>query len=106
MVICNAMGWIIIDYSKPHARFTFVIFTALIAIGYVVLWFYWNGRNWARVLVLLNSVVTIFNLRYWNSPPAGLLTTPNRFMIAVEAALGCFLLFWLNTRDVRKFFTH
>ena len=67
MVICNAMGWIIIDYSKPHARFTFVIFTALIAIGYVVLWFYWNGRNWARVLVLLNSVVTIFNLRYWNS---------------------------------------
>jgi hypothetical protein len=104
MAICNAMGWFIIDYTKPHARSAFVIFTVIIFVGYLVLWSYWNGRNWARILVLIESVVTIFNLHYWNASFATLLKAPNRIMIASEAVLGIFLLFWLNTSTVRAFF--
>jgi hypothetical protein len=99
MSITNAMGWAIIDWSKPNAPVTFVIFTIIIVTGYVVLWFYWQGRNWARILVLLNSLLALHNLRYWN-----LHGVAERVMLGAEAALAIFLLYWLNTRRVREFF--
>jgi phosphatidylserine synthase len=99
MVVCNAMGWAIIDWSKPHAAATFIGLTILIVIGYVFIWFYWRGRNWARIAVLLTSILSIYNLRYWNHSNMTM-----HIMIASEAAMGVFLLYWLNTRPVRMFF--
>ena len=99
MCICNAMGWFIIEWDKPHALAEFVVFTILILIGYVFLWFYWKGRNWARIAVLLTSVLTIYNLRYWHHSNAS-----GQLMIASEALLGAFLLYWLNTAAVREYF--
>jgi hypothetical protein len=104
MALCNSMGWFIIDYTAPHARGTFIIFTVLILAGYLVLWGYWRGRNWARILVLITSVVTILNMRGWNSRSATILKTPSRVMISCEFVLGVFLLVWLNTPSVRAFF--
>jgi hypothetical protein len=99
MSITNAMGWAIIDWSKPTAHATFIVFTFMIAIGYMVIWFYWRGRNWARILVLLNSFVCLYNLRYWSHPGVA-----RHIMIAAEAALAIFLLCWLNTRTVKEYF--
>ena len=45
MALCNSRGWFIIDYTAPHARGTFIIFTLMILLGYLVLWGYWRGRN-------------------------------------------------------------
>jgi glucose-6-phosphate-specific signal transduction histidine kinase len=104
MAACNFMGWVIIDYSAPHARLTLLIFSVIILVGYVVLWAYWSGRNWARILVLISSVVAISNLRFWNSPSTALLETPDRVMLAFEFVLGVFLLFWLNTTGIHAFF--
>jgi hypothetical protein len=99
MSITNAMGWAVIDWSKPHAHAIFVIFTVIIAINYVVIWFYWKGRNWARILVLLTSLLCLYNLRHWNhSGIAG------RVMIGAEAILAIFLLYWLNTLTLRAFY--
>jgi len=100
MSICNAMGWLIIDWTKPHARFTFALFTCLILLGYVFIWFYWKGRNWARIAVLLTSVFTVLNLLSLNRG-----NFVNKVMIISEAFLGIFLLWWLNTGTVRRFFT-
>jgi len=99
MAITNAMGWAIIDWSKPDAARILATNTVLIAIGYVVLWFYWKGKNWARVLVLLGSLLSIFNLFLWRQ--AGII---ERVMLALEAAIAFFLLYWLNTGKVRAFF--
>jgi hypothetical protein len=99
MSITNAMGWLIVDWSKPKALVTFITFTTLIVIGYLVIWFYWRGRNWARILVLLTSLLCLYNLRRWSH--SGLL---ERFMVGAEAILAIFLLYWLNTRKVREFF--
>jgi hypothetical protein len=99
MSITNAMGWAIIDWSKPHAFTTFFFFTDFIVIGYAVLWFYWQGRNWARILVLLTSLQCLYNLRHWDH--GGIV---ERVMIGSEAVLAVFLLYWLNTRAVRAFF--
>jgi hypothetical protein len=99
MSITNAMGWAIIDWSKPSAHRTFLIFTVMIAIGYLVIWFYWNGRNWARILVILTSLLSLFNLHLWSHSG-----TVERVMIAAEAILAIYLLYWLNTPRVRAFF--
>jgi hypothetical protein len=104
MATCNALGWIIIDYRAPHALRTLVFFTVLIVIGYGVLWHYFQGKNWARILVLLNSVLAVFNLRYWNPRSPNLLKSPTRVMLLAECVLAIFLLIWLNTPAVRSFF--
>ena len=93
------MGWAIIDWSIPRANVIFVMFTVTIAIGYLVIWFYWKGRNWARILVILTSLLSLYNLRHWNH--SGIV---ERVMIGAKAILGIFLLYWLNTPNVRAFF--
>jgi len=99
MSITNAMGWAIIDWSKPNARVIFFTFTIMIFIGYIVIWFYWKGRNWARILVLLISLLSLYNLHDWTRSG-----TMPRIMIGTEAILAVFLLYWLNTRQIRTFF--
>jgi hypothetical protein len=99
MSICNAMGWFIIDWSSHGARLTFGVYTVLILIGYFFIWFYWKGRNWARIAVLLTSVLTIFNLFFLRHG-----NFVNKAMILSEALLGLFFLWWLNTATVRTFF--
>jgi len=101
MSITNAMGWAIIDWSMPKAQILFIIFTISIFIGYIVIWFYWKGRNWARILVLPASLISLYNLRDWNHGGA-----MARIMIGTEAILAVFLLYWLNTRPIRAFFTN
>ena len=70
-----------------------------IFIGYIVIWFYWKGRNWARILVLLTSLLSLYNLHDWTRSG-----TMPRIMIGTEAILAVFLLYWLNTRQIRTFF--
>jgi hypothetical protein len=99
MSITNAVGWAIIDWSRPDAKLVFAVFTVTILIGYVVIWFYWRGKNWARILVLLTSLLCFYNLHTWTRD-----ALPARIMISAEALLAVFLLYWLNTRAVREFF--
>ena len=100
MSVCNTMGWFIVDWTKPHAGFIFTIFTILIVAGYVFVWFYWKGRNWARIAVLLTSILGVFNLRYFSRG-----NSTSKVMVVSEALLGIFLLWWLNTQSVRAYFT-
>ena len=99
MSLTNALGWLTVDWSKPHAAATFWLFTIFILVGYLVIWFYWRGRNWARILVLLTSLLCLYNLRYFFR--AGII---ERVMIGSEAVLAVFLLFWLNSTNVKLFF--
>jgi len=99
MSVTNAMGWLIVDWSKSNAATTLVLFTIFILAGYLVIWLYWKGHNSARILVLLTSLLCLYNLRFLSR--AGF---TERVMIGAEALLAVFLLFWLNTRDVRLFF--
>ena len=76
MAFCNALGWIVIDYHSPHSLTTFVIFTVVILIGYWVLWHYYQGKNWTRILVLLNCLVSIVGVLRWNPRSPTLLKVP------------------------------
>ncbi len=71
----------------------------------LLLWHYWKGRNWARILVLLWSFavaakeISILIDREGDLP--SLMSQPVRFSHAV---LAIFLLYFLNTRPVRAWF--
>jgi len=104
MSLTNAMGWMMLDWGAPHAKTRFVVYTIVILLGYVFVWFYWQGRNWARISDLLCSALAVVNLAAWNTTKAGTVPQLRHVMIACEAALGLFLLYWLNTSVARQYF--
>jgi len=107
MALCNAMIWATIKPGRPpYSQRMLVFFTFMICVGYFFIWFYWQGRNWARISVLLVSFASIPNLLNWNrvSLSPALLTTPAHILLATRAILGAALLYWLNTRPVVEFF--
>jgi O-antigen/teichoic acid export membrane protein len=76
-----------------------VIFGFIAAVSFVVIWFFWRGRNWARWLVLATSVLALLNVLL--IPSSNLAA---QFLIGVEAAVAVWLLYWLNTEDVSRYF--
>jgi len=94
MCALNPTGFLFID----DLGVSLIAFT--VVVGYLVLWNFWEGRNWARQLVLLTSVLTLFNLFMLRgaSPLQGA-------VLVMETILGGFLLYWLNTEAVRAYFT-
>jgi hypothetical protein len=102
MAILNVLGYATMadPVRRPAdlaVRFIFV--TVFVLVGYVVLWFYWRGRNWARWLVMLSCL-----LCFWNLRGLGHRSLVVQAMIEAEALLSAFLLYWLNTAAARTFF--
>ena len=84
------------------ARLVEVFITSLIiGLSYVVLWHYWKGKNWARIVVLIGSVMALLNLVALPSA-----STLQMGALVLRALLGGFLLVWLNRSPVREFFRH
>lgn len=75
--------------------------TTFILAGYFVLLFYWKGRNWARILVILTSLLSVYNLILLRKQHVVLL----KAVIICEAILGIYLIYWLNTAEAKNFFT-
>ena len=109
MVALNITAWILQYRPHPAHRvplhtFTVVLFTlALVGIrigAFVCIFYYVRGRNWARIAVLLTSVLAILGLFRLNHE-----ATVDLISAAAWGILGIFFLYWLNTRPVREFFT-
>jgi hypothetical protein len=107
MVALSTLGWSTVDWnhlrSFPHASVSFPVFVVIVVVmktcSFICIWYFYQGRNWARVAVLLTSVWTLYNLR--------LLARGNlacRVVIASQGLLGLFFLYWLNTPGIRRFF--
>jgi len=94
-------GYWFVPRGAERVRISIVSDAIFILFGYRVLFFYWRGRNWARILVLLTSLLSIFNLFLLSRPHA----FPRQAVIVGEAVLGVFLIYWLNTREAKEFFT-
>jgi heme/copper-type cytochrome/quinol oxidase subunit 4 len=106
MVVLNIIPWIL-QYWLPlshHVRFLNVVLLTLISvifriIAFICIFYYAKGRNWARTLVLIVSVLTLFGLfRLQRELPI------QRVNALAWALLGIFFLYWLNTKPIRAFF--
>lgn len=99
MCIFNLAAYVFVDPKSPYLAIGLAVGTTIVILSFVILWHYWNGKNWARVLVMITSLVSILNLlgiRNHNMAQATL--------IVLEAALGVYLLWWLNVREVKSYF--
>jgi drug/metabolite transporter (DMT)-like permease len=105
MVALVVAGWLRGNYWPPRTQpahlhtFTIVLVLVVRITAFVCIFYYAQGRNWARIVVLATSVLMILSLiqlRHENA--LGQVTG------AFAALLGVFFLFWLNTRSVREFF--
>ena len=99
MALLNLTGLLMVDASGVDPTFSWAWVILMMTAGYGVLWFFWAGRNWARWLVQLTSVLAILNL--WLLPSLSLTL---QVVLVVEGALGAYLLYWLNTAPLRSFF--
>ncbi len=99
MCIMNVAGFIFVDSSSDSIFMDYIVMGVICIITFFVLWFYWQGKNWARILVLLTSILALFNLIAL--PGANLLVAS---LLIIEAAFAAFMLWWLNTQQVRAYF--
>lgn len=75
----------------------------LIVIGsYLVLWFFWKGRNWARISVLVVSVISVINFLSLIHPYGNVIVYDS--IVIAWGLVGSFLLYWLNLAEVREWF--
>jgi hypothetical protein len=87
-------------YNPEGNPLVFVsLYSPLAAASFALTWYYWRGRNWARWLVLWWSTGFLFNLRLLGS-----LTPWQEAVTIAGAAFGGWMLYWLNTKQVREYF--
>jgi hypothetical protein len=91
--------------SVRRARyFAATLWTEILIViaGYVVLWYCWKGKNWARNAVCVVSVLSIINLISLLHPHGNVIVFDS--IVLAWAIPGIFLLYWLNLPDVRDWF--
>lgn len=99
MGILNLTGFFTLTWAS---RSVVVATLSCVLVSYVLLWFFWNGSNWARLLVLFLSVVAVLDLFTLIRPPGNVVLYDAG--VIAWALLGLFSLYWLNRADVREWF--
>jgi hypothetical protein len=87
-----------VDSSKGDLIIQIEWRVLFVAIWYILLWYYWQGRNWTRSLLLIFSFLSILLLVVYGWDKS-LVSSINLFL----ALLGAFLLVWLNLKPVKIF---
>ena len=95
-----AVFWDLQAQPAAFAVFVLAATTFVIAIGYVVLWYYYNGWKWARVAVMLTSFVILLN-NYW---AIGHVNSILKVVDIAQMLLAVFLLVWLNLSKAKAYF--
>jgi hypothetical protein len=79
---------------------TKAIVLAYAVIGWAVLYYFWTGRNWARILIMIQSAFLLLNALMASRVSHEVYL----YMIAL-AGVGIFLLFYLNRPEIRAWFS-
>ena len=91
--------------SIKRTRFflaTLVIEIMVVFASYVVLWFFWKGKNWARLCVLVVSVMSIVNFFSLVYPHGNVFVFDS--IVIGWGVVGLYLLHWLNRPDIKQWF--
>ena len=94
----------VVTVSRAHRFFvaTLAAEILIVLISCLVLWFFWKGKNGARLFVLVVSVGSIINLLALIHPYGNVVVYDS--ILIAWALVGFFLLYWLNLADVREWF--
>ena len=106
MCLTNFCGFFLIPWKLRSAPVLFVFYSIVIAAGYVVLYFFWTGRNWARWMVLLTCILCFWNVWRLRVPVAAKYYSPVRApMVLAEGLIAIYLVVYLNTPQAKAFFS-
>lgn len=88
-------------------RFRFFAATLVVEIfvaltSYAILWFFWKGKNWARLCVLAMSVISILNFFALLYPKGNVFVFDS--IVIGWGVVGLYLMYWLNLSDVKLWF--
>ena len=76
-----------------------VIVVPFVLASLAVVWFFWRGNNWARVLTIVYSLLAISGLAY--VPVA---SPAQQALTICDAAFSAALIYWLFRPSVRGYF--
>ena len=68
-------------------------------VWYWIFWFFWKGRNWARIMTVVTSCF-IFLIPFFPPRHAPIMQA---YMVA-DCVFSAYLLYWLNTKPIVRFF--
>ena len=91
----NLLGVLLYDPSAGGLWAFLMLYGCLATVSFVVIWYYRQGQNWARWLVLATSALSLLNIAFL--PPLTAIATA---LVIAEAGFGAWLLYWLNTKPV------
>lgn len=99
--VVSVVWSLVMAYGRMGVCATMTLSTDL-----VLIYFLWSGRNWARVIVQLFSVLSLAGFGVFFLPPelARRVDLMLRMQVLFDAAIGLASLFVLNLRDVRELF--
>ncbi len=93
------IGLFFLNIASEYFNYVAIAAVIVVLASFIVIGFFWKGKNWARILVLAASVLAIFNMYNFN-----LLHIVSKFVIGGEFVFACYLLYWLNTKTVKEYF--
>jgi hypothetical protein len=99
LCIFNVLGILTYDPASEALGTFLILCGILITVSFVVIWYFWQGQNWARWLVVAGSVLSLLNIAM---VPA--MTRVGAAIVIGAAAFGMWLLYWLNTKPVALYF--
>jgi hypothetical protein len=99
LALLNGITVIFAFAAGPDAT-TKAIVLGYALIGWAVLYYFWAGRNWARILIMVQSAFLVLNALMASRVSHEVYL----YMIAL-AAVGIFLLFYLNRPEIRAWFS-
>lgn len=101
LCISNLLAYLLID-MQMLITLQVGVTTGFVAVGFWVIWFFWHGRNWARILIRFSSLLYLANgaqLLFYSY------NLVQSFVIAFWSGFAVFLLFWLGRKPILLFFT-
>jgi len=81
---------------------TLMVEIVVVLASYAVLWFFWRGKNWARLCVLVVSVGSIVNFLSLIYPHGNVFVFDS--IVVGWGVVGLYLLYWLNRPDIKRWF--
>ncbi len=101
LILCvlNLADLFTLDPADPDYATSRLIAYIVTPFYFIVIWFLWKGRNWARMTMLVLSFLSLFGVFLWSE-----YTRTEQITTVIWTIIGIFLLYWLNTKPVKEYF--
>ncbi len=94
------IGLFFLNTASEYFKYVSAAAVVIVLLSYIVIAFFWQGKNWARLLVMFAALLSIPNIYNFQ-----LLHVVSKFIIGAEFIFALYLLYWLNTKLVKEYFS-